>query len=220
MNFLAKLSTFGRFSIKDSPSELIIKQRNYVGILLNLLIISFFIFILVLQISYKGIESLAIKSPKDMLGLIFAVGLLYFFGKNIFILSHAQMLKIDKMKRLIVYEGIEIRTDRINYADLIKEYSTKGCYYHLIIYLKIGKGKANIDLDNDDKELTGIDIFQPTFYSKNLMLFLANEINNMTEKRKIIENKFKIHELLGILYLLAAIAALSFVPYLLIKHSL
>jgi len=203
MDFLTKLSILGRFSIKNSANKIVVKQRNYIGALMGLIVISFFIFLIIIQIYYKGVETLAVRDAKSLIGIIVLPVFFYFIIRKIIALLKPQTLTIDRSLQKIIYNNLELAINKIDYADLGKNVGLKGYRYYLVFYLNTKEGIEET-------------IFLPTFYTKRFMIFLANETNRLTAKKKIIRNQIEIHDFLSIFWLLFIVSIFLFLAYLII----
>jgi len=218
---LIKLSTIGRFSINDLHNKIIIKQKNILGIIKNILILSFIIFIIAFQAYFKGIQLPDLeKNPTAIIGVIGLPYIIYIFVNNIFILSkNKQELTIDIEKRLIIHNGYQLEAKQINFAELGKTYTSKSYKYDIIIYVKSGIPGSNREMSDTEKLLTSERIFLPTSHTKNFMLLIINEINKLTSNGKIIEDKTDLHEILSKVYLLFIISLWTFLAYIFIKYG-
>ena len=207
-------SIFGKFSVKETPSEIVVKQTNYLSIFVKLFVLGILIFGAIIQIQHRGAANLIGDNKANYIVLIFPLIFLYFFLKNITPMFKRHKLIINLIERSINYNRFEIRAERISYADVGKVYYGKICRYYLIIYEKDGSDYLPAMTDGVAKELTGENIFEPVALSKKFMIFLANEVNKLTSGMRRIDNKSDKLEIAGNVYLI--IATIISVPLFLV----
>lgn len=203
MDFLMKLSTFGKFSVKETPSGIVVKQTDYLNILIKFFVFGLIILAAAMQIQHQGIASLQETNKANyVIELITALAFFYMVFKNIAAgFKKKARLIINLIERSIDYNGFNLKTEKINYADVGKIYYGKVCRYYLVIYLK--------DNNDSDKEMMEKNIFTPTSLSKGFIIFLANEINKLTTDIKMVNNKNDKLEIVGNAYLILATIVLT-----------
>ena len=207
MDFLTKLSILGRFSIRNTGSKIIIKQRNYIGSILNLLLLSFFVSLAVFQLYYKGLSDIQMDG-RTLFGLVCFVIILIALIRNIFQLLRKDVLEIDKTGRSIIINGEELDLDIISLADITKDYCRKICRYSIILSIKTH--------DNRQGE---VPVFKPTIYSKKFMIHLANQINELTSEKKVVKSKTEILEYMSTAYILFILVVISIPIFLVLKFG-
>lgn len=211
MNFLEYLSIFGRFSVQDSPDKIVVKQHDYLGRFLKFLAMSLFVLIiLIIPIFINDLGSFLIKGKKEILAIIILVYVAYIIFDRLFLKSSPSELIIDRAGQKITYNGIELKVADIDFAEPGRVLRRFGCYnYYLTFYPKVNGVGLDEKADDNVKESVVESIFWPLAHTKSFMVYLANEINQMTIKRKHIENKTEMSDILHLLYTLAIVALFS-----------
>lgn len=187
ISLLQKIITFGRFSVRRSNQELVVKQKNYIAIFINLswFVVFFLIFYLIYQ--RYGVSRLIPQTPKDYLGLILIPFIFYIVVKNILTLLRSHTLKIDYIAREVWCDSIRLPLEKIDRFVISKNVSLKSYYYSIaIVFSSSDSAGDEMDLEFYEKNL----IFLPTKFTKLFLIDIANEINKLlVGKKYYIERK-------------------------------
>ena len=187
MNLLQKIITFGRFSVKRSNQELVVKQKNYLAIFLNLslLVVFFLIFYFIYQ--RYGLSRLIPQTPKDYLGLVLVPFVFYLILKNILTLLGAHTFKIDYVSGEIWCDSVRLPLKIIDRFVITKSMSLKSYYYSIaIVFSSSDNDGDETDFEFYEKNL----IFLPTKFTKLFLIDIANEANKLlVDKKYFVERK-------------------------------
>lgn len=187
ISLLQKMITFGRFTVKQSDRELVVMQKNFLAIIVNILIIVIFFVVFYLNYKRYGLDSIIPNSPKDFLGAVFIPIIFYIILRNIIVLSKGHTLKIDYVLREVWYDSVRIPLDKVNSFIINREVSLKSYYYNIVaVYF------SDDDIDEDVDRQDGVNdlIFLPTKFSKLFLIDIANEANKLLiDKKYFIERK-------------------------------
>ncbi len=187
MNLLQKIITFGRFSVKHSNQELIVKQKNYLAIFLNLS--WFVVFFLIFYFTYQryGLSRLIPQAPKDYLGLVLVLFVFYLILKNILALSGSHAFKIDYVSGEIWCDSVRLPLKMVDRFIITKSVSLKSYYYSIAI---VFSSSDNADDDTDFEFYEKNLIFLPTKFTKLFLVDIANEANKLlSDKKFFVERK-------------------------------
>lgn len=151
---------------------------------------------------FGGVDLLSWKAALLTSGIFLFIWMFYITLKNLIeLLYHKENLIIDKQKRSIIYNDVEVNAAKIDHADVFTRNVPKGIVYNLVFYPRLKVNTASLEIEEESLESNAFYVFQPSLTAKLLMIQLANEINAMTIKRRNISYKMRIGDLVGLVYI-------------------
>ncbi len=197
MDFLTKLSGFGNFSVKDNQREIIIKQNNYFLIVFSFMLFLLFLFFIPLMVHFAENGHFTRRGRHIYIIILCLIGCFVSIKEMFSYIQKQKVLKIDRIKKVVIYKEKELSVERIHFVALgskINNFYLNSYCLLFYIYPNIKQGKKQILLRSS--------FFVPTPLSKNLMTYLANEINKMTSAQEFVNNKIRFSDVLKVIKLM------------------